>query len=276
VAARRETGRGRGDLFGGGGVEEEIATSAPPQATARGAGSSSFLGGGSGGDAGTQRSGLTGARDEHSVLFSLTALTNTSKGPSMPPSATSGGGSRNNEDSGLIDLNALARSQQQSRAAEAPAAPLATPFLFPAALGSMETFHAPESQKKWSMPMIIGGGLAVAGIAIALAIFAGGRKEEAPPLPAVSPVSSVAPEPPPPPMSAAAEASSSESPAPSAKVSAKKAGGGGARPNKPSAAPGGAGPTPPALPPPTPKAKSPCGCAGGDLQCQIRCSATGH
>jgi predicted Zn finger-like uncharacterized protein len=275
VAARRETARGRGDLFGGAAAEEEVATSAPPQASARGGASSSLLGGGgaSAADSAQQRSGLTGARDEHSVLFSLSALTNTAKPGSMPPMSGSASGARS-EDSGLIDLNALARSQQQARAAEAPPAPLATPFLFPAALGNVETFHTPETQKKSSMPMIIGGGLAVAGVAIALAIFAGAKKEESPPLPAAPTVSAAAPEPAPVQPAAAEPPPAESAPAASAKVAAKKVGGSGPRPNKPSAAPGGA-PAAPALPPPTPKAKSPCGCAGGDLQCQIRCSAMG-
>src|SRR5262249_13851526 len=131
-------------------------------------------------DAGGQRSGLTGARDEHSVLFSLSALTSGAKAPSAPPAGISPGSARN-EDSGLIDLNALATAQQASKVAE-EAAPLAapSPLLFPAALGTVEAPQAVDAKKKSSMPMIIGGGVAAAGIAIAVAIFAGGKKEEVP------------------------------------------------------------------------------------------------
>lgn len=270
MAARRETARGRGDLFGGGVVEEEVATSAP-HVSGRSSGSSSFGGGAGSGDAGTQRSGLTGARDEHSVLFSLNALTG--GGSPAAPAAPAASSSSRNEDSGLIDLNALAKAQQQSKPAEEVAALAApTPFLFPAALGTIEPIYTPEAQKKKSaMPMFIGGGLVVAGIAIAVAIFAGGKKEEAT-LPAAG-SASVAAEPitPPPPAAEPAPADSAPAAA-SAKVAAKKPGGGGGARK----APLSAGPATPALPAPAPKAKSPCGCAGGDLQCQIRCSATGH
>jgi predicted Zn finger-like uncharacterized protein len=269
VAARRETARGRGDLFGGGIVEEEVATSAPAHA-ARGGGSS-MLGGGSAGGA-TQSSGLTGARDEHSVLFSLNALTSGASAPSSPPA---GGGSTTasrTEDSGLIDLNALARSQQQSKASE-DVAPLAapTPFLFPAALGTVETFQTPEAKKKNAMPIYIGAGVAVAGVVIAIAMFAGGKKEEAPSSPALS----AAAEPSPPPAPVAAEPAPADSApvAASAKVATKKAPGGGVRSPKPGPV---AGPQTPALPTPAAKPRSPCGCASSDLQCQIRCSATGH
>jgi predicted Zn finger-like uncharacterized protein len=272
VAARRETARGRGDLFGGGVVEEEVATSAP--AAARGGGA--LLGAMSGGasvDTSAQRSGLTGARDEHSVLFSLTALTSGAKAPSAPPAPMPSSSSRN-EDSGLIDLNALAKAQQTAKAAE-EVAPLAapTPFLFPAALGTVETFQpSTPPQKKSSMPLIIGGGLAVAGIAIAIAIFAGGKKEEAPPPAAATASAAVEPTPPPPVASAEAAPADSAPAVASAKAAPKKPGGGGARAVKPGPAAVAATPLPTA----PPKPRSPCGCAASDLQCQIRCSAVGH
>ena len=266
VAARRETARGRGDLFGGRAAEEEVATSASAH-HGRGGGSS-MMGGGSTAGA-TQSSGLTGARDEHSVLFSLNALTSGASAPSSPP-ASGGSGSSRNEDSGLIDLNALAKSQQQSKASE-DVAPLVapTPFLFPSALGTVETFHAPETKKKSAVPLYIGIAVALGGVVIAIAMFAGGKKEEAPTLPAVS----AAAEPTPPaPVAADPAPAESAPPAASAKVAAKKPGGGGARAPKPGpqAAPQTALPTPAAKP------RSPCGCASSDLQCQIRCSATGH
>jgi predicted Zn finger-like uncharacterized protein len=274
VAARRETSRGRGDLFGGGvAVEEEVATSAPVHA-ARGGGG--MMGGMS--SASTAKgSGLTGARDEQSVLFSLSALTSGAKAPSAPPvamTASAPSTTSRNEDSGLIDLNALAKAQQASKAAE-EAAPLAapTPFLFPAALGTVETFQPAEQKKKsTSMAVIIGGGVGIAGIAIAIALAAGGKKEEVP-LPATT--ASALAEPAPAPAASAEPAPADSAPAvASAKSTPKKAPGGGGARAKPQG--GGATPSPATpLPPPAPKPKSPCGCASSDLQCQIRCSAVG-
>src|SRR6185295_10545085 len=94
-AARTGSGRGSAtDLFGGidkAGSEEDVMTSAPqPSAAAAPA-------------------LATGARNESSVLFSLSALTasgpigGSSRGSSPPAAADSKGG----EDSGLIDLKAL-------------------------------------------------------------------------------------------------------------------------------------------------------------------------
>jgi hypothetical protein len=276
-AARRDFGRAGGDLFAGGGAEDEVATSAPPQVLAR---SPTF---GSAPSAGVaQRSGSAlGTRDEQSVLFSLNALTGASKssGVSMPssPPATA-----RNEDSGLIDLNALAKAQQ-TRPAEDTALQFtaATPFMFPAALGTIETPHS-KAQGRSSMPLFIGGGVAVAALAIGIAIFAGGKKEEVSPMPAGAALSAVSP---PVEVPAATATGHEPSPADSAAAGAasaapakvvKKASGGARPAPKPAvgAVATGAAPAAPALPPPKPK--SPCGCAPGDLQCQIRCSATGH
>ncbi|HEX9297333.1 MAG TPA: zinc-ribbon domain-containing protein [Polyangiaceae bacterium] len=302
VAARRETGRGRSDLFGGAPVEEEVATSAAPQAHARAA--ASPLGVGSSA-ASTQSSGtgLTGARDEHSVLFSLSTLTGAAKaGPSTSsstPSSTSSSSSSpvfstassasssslssssssssstmaKNDDSGLIDLNALAKAQQAKAAAESMPPPVAapTPFLFPAALGNVETYQ-PEVQKKKSMRLLIGGGAAAFVLIIAIALFAGGSKEA--PLPAAAP-SATAPEPE---VTAAATAEPApvDSAAAAASAKAAKKAAGGSRPAAKAPAGGGAKPEAPAAPAPPPKPKSPCGCGPSDLQCQIRCSAVGH
>jgi CyaY protein len=76
-----------------------------------------------------------GTRDDQSVLFSLNALTGGQK-PAAAAASPMTGAARG-EDSGLIDLNALARAQQSRTAEEAsmqPAAP--TPLMFPAALGT--------------------------------------------------------------------------------------------------------------------------------------------
>jgi hypothetical protein len=256
-------------------VEEEVATSVPSHVLAQS--KSSF--GGAGGQVVAQTSGsMMGTRDEQSVLFSLNALTGGAKPPSPPASPITG--AARGEDSGLIDLNALALAQQSRTAEEASlqlAAP--SPFMFPAALGTVEAPQA-QAQTKSSMPLFIGGGIVVAGLAIAVAIFAGGKKEEVPPMPAEAALSAapVAPSEAPAATAAAAPAETA-APAESAtpgKVVKKAVGGGGGRP----AAKGAAATTPavatPATPLPPPKPKSPCGCAAGDLQCQIRCSATGH
>jgi predicted Zn finger-like uncharacterized protein len=277
AAARRETTRGRsGDLFGGGAAEEEVATSASPVvARATGAASGGGLGGGSGLGAAASGTSATGARDEQSVLFSLTALTSNTK-PAAPavasaPSATSS----RTEDSGLIDLNALAKAQA-ARPVEAapPAAPIGTPFLFPAALGSVEIPEPTEAKKKSSMPLIIGGGVAIAGLAIALALVATKKSDE----PAPAPVASVTAAPTPEPVATAAptatETAATASAAPDKAPAKRPGGGGGAKAAGPKA--GAAAQPTTALPPPPVKKASPCGCAAGDLQCQIRCSATGH
>jgi predicted Zn finger-like uncharacterized protein len=273
-AARREPARAA-DMFAQAPVEEEVATSVPSHVLAQS--KSSF--GGAGGQVVAQTSGsMMGTRDEQSVLFSLNALTGGAKPPSPPASPITG--AARGEDSGLIDLNALALAQQSRTAEEASlqlAAP--SPFMFPAALGTVEAPQA-QAQTKSSMPLFIGGGIVVAGLAIAVAIFAGGKKEEVPPMPAEAALSAapVAPSEAPAATAAAAPAETA-APAESAtpgKVVKKAVGGGGGRP----AAKGAAATTPavatPATPLPPPKPKSPCGCAAGDLQCQIRCSATGH
>ena len=279
VAARRETARGRGDFFGGAAAEEEVATSAPVHVTPRAA--SPGFGAASAASAAqtSTGSGLTGGRNEQSVLFSLSALTGPKAAAPVVPSSSSSSsyGAGKNDDSGVIDLGALAKAQAAKPAEAAPMAIAApSPFLFPAALGNVETFQTPDQQKKKSsMPLIIGGGVAVVLLGVAIFMF-GGKKKRIPPLPAGAALSAAAvvapPEPTPPP------AASAETPAPadSAPVAAnkggKKAGGGAARSSKPAAGAAAA----PATPLPPPKPKSPCGCAAGDLQCQIRCSATGH
>jgi predicted Zn finger-like uncharacterized protein len=272
-AARRDPGRGA-DMFARGQAEEEVATSVPAHVLAQSR--SSF--GGAGGQAVAQTSGsmTTGTRDEQSVLFSLNALTGGQKPAAAAPTAMPG--SARNEDSGLIDLKALAIAQQSRTAEEASIALAApAPFMFPAALGTVE---APKSiaPQKSSMPLFIGGGILVAGLAIAVAIFAGGKKEEVPPMPAEAALSAApmpVPEAP-----AAAAATTTPDPAPAdsapAKAAVKKAAGGGARPASKAATPTTPAVATPATPLPPPKPKSPCGCAASDLQCQIRCSATGH
>jgi predicted Zn finger-like uncharacterized protein len=282
VAARRETARGRGDLFGGSAPDEEVATSAPVQVTPRAASSGGGFGAASAAASAQTSSsgGLTGGRNEQSVLFSLSALTSAKAAPPTPAASSSSSGTAKNDDSGVIDLGALAKAQA-AKPAEAAPSPLAapSPFLFPAALGNVETFQpqAAEQKKKSNLPLIIGGVAVVGILAVVLVVFTG-KKEEVPPLPAgaaLSAATTVAPEPSAtaaPTPTAEASAAPADSSATGAAKATKKATGGGAAKPKPAAAAAAA----PATPLPPPKPKSPCGCAAGDLQCQIRCSATGH
>jgi predicted Zn finger-like uncharacterized protein len=267
--ARRDTGRAA-DMFARGQVdEEEVATSVPSHLLAQQQ-SPSF--GGVPPQVVAQRSGGMGTRDEQSVLFSLNALTGGAKPSAAPPAPNVG--SARGEDSGLIDLNALARAQQ-SRTAEEVSTQLAaaSPFMFPAALGTVEA--PPQAQTKSSMPLFIGGGIVVAGLAIAVAIFAGGKKDEVPPMPAEAALSAPLPTPEVPAATVAAPVDTA-APADSGPAKVVKKATGGARPATKAATPTTPAVATPATPLPPPKPKSPCGCAPGDLQCQIRCSATGH
>ena len=106
-AARRGGGRGQGaDLFGNvatAGGEEDVMTSAATSQS--GGGGGGFPSGGGGG--GLEEQKLTGQRNESSVLFSLSALTEGGKADSGPSAnrttATADG-------SGLIDIRALSQT----------------------------------------------------------------------------------------------------------------------------------------------------------------------
>ncbi|MBS2017296.1 MAG: zinc-ribbon domain-containing protein [Deltaproteobacteria bacterium] len=101
AAARRAAGRGQGaDLFGNAataGGEEDVMTSA---ATSGGA----SAGGGGGGGLDEQK--LTGQRNESSVLFSLSALTEGAKKEAGPANRTTAAA----DGSGLIDIRALSQT----------------------------------------------------------------------------------------------------------------------------------------------------------------------
>jgi predicted Zn finger-like uncharacterized protein len=100
-AARRGGGRGQGaDLFGNvasAGGEEDVMTSA----------ASGSAGHGGGGGAGLEEAKLTGQRNESSVLFSLSALTEggKSEAASAPNRTTA-----TSDGSGLIDIRALSQN----------------------------------------------------------------------------------------------------------------------------------------------------------------------
>ncbi len=102
-AARRGGGRGQGaDLFGNvasAGGEEDVMTSA--------ASGNAMHGGGGGGGAGMEEQKLTGQRNESSVLFSLSALT---EGGKAETAAAANRTTATSDGSGLIDIRALSQN----------------------------------------------------------------------------------------------------------------------------------------------------------------------
>ncbi len=294
AAARSAARAPAPDLFGGidaAGSEDDVATSAPDHSSSASRGSSGSLGLGSGGS-----SGSTGARNESSVLFSLSALTSAASRPSSRPIApVSASGAATREDSGLIDLKALTAAATKSEAA-APALPTAPPLISPLAapplgiaapLGGGLGAQAADlgmSQAKNKTGLYIGGGIAVAAIA-AVAIVFMLRPAPPPPAPPAAPIAATPPAPAPaptpaptpevtatPPSTGTAEAEEAPKPGAAAKPGAVyKKPSGGVAPKKPS---GGAAAAPADDKPAAPKPKkSACGCAPGDLQCAMRCAA---
>lgn len=284
AAARAGGGRGAtADLFGSfeaAGSEEDVATSAPAPVAAP----------------------ATGARNESSVLFSLSALTASAPAQTAPSASSAmsftaaskpAAGSATREDSGLIDLKALTASAEPAGApglgvGPAPlgiaplgmAAPLGTPL--GSGLGGVEAQIAPPAKSKTGL--FIGGGIAVAAIAIAIAIVAVSGKEPAPvaqPTTVAAPAPAPAPTPTPTQETTTAKApatgtASEDEKPPDDKTktaATQRPTGGYKRP------PSKAGPAPaPAAAPekkPPPKKSGGCGCAPGDLQCAMACAAKG-
>src|ERR1019366_3360950 len=221
AAVKREA-RAR-DLFGTGVAAEEVQTSAPavPQMM-----SSSQV------DDATGK--MTGQRNENSVLFSLAVLTKDAddRAPDEPAPKTS---SRNTEDSGLIDLKALAAKAESMRPpghneSNAFASPLG---LTPTPLGApMGVLGGPlgDAPPKSKLPLIIGGGAGIV-LLLVLGIVIGGKVAGSnTPAPDTSAAASAAA----PTATATAEPTATASatpeaaaPAPSASVAAKPKTGGG-------------------------------------------------
>jgi len=214
-------------------------------------------------------------RDENSMLFSLSALT--AKAATTAAASSSSKTSATKEDSGVIDLKALANSAgapaQSSGASDFMADhgslfPLGAPIAAPAPASISIPLPPPAPSKT---PIFIGIGVAVASLAIVGAFFAMKGSDKPPP---VETVQTAAPPPPPtveaaPPPTATVEASA----APSA--SAKKPGPRWTGTGKPSTGTGGAS-TAAAGATAAPTAKpNKCGCAPGDLMCAMKCSAGG-
>ncbi|MEZ4262064.1 MAG: zinc-ribbon domain-containing protein [Polyangiaceae bacterium] len=181
--AARRGGRGQGaDLFGGvaaAGGEEDVMTSA-----ASGGGGGGGGGGGAMGAA-VEDSKMTGQRNENSVLFSLSALTDSDKGPpasSNKTTATSDG-------SGLIDIRALSAGMGASDSSKDGArvddimnlsgggafgAALAAPILAPPALESPDAMGGGAQGEKNNKMLIFAilGGAALIAIGIIVAVIA--------------------------------------------------------------------------------------------------------
>ena len=288
--AARTAGRAPApDLFGGidaAGGEDDVATSAPEHRGGLGSSAASA-------SAGAGQSGGTGARNESSVLFSLSALTSAASRPSSRPVAPAAAptGAASREDSGLIDLKALTAAATKSEASAAPALTAAPLGLSPLAasplgmasplggggLGAHQAVDYGMPQQKSKTGLFIGGGIAVAAVAAVAIVF----MLRPPPPPPPAPIPVAAPTPPPAPTPAptpditaqppsTGTAQGEEAPKPGAKGGAiRRPGGGGVK------KPGGAAPAPAADAPaaaPKPK-RNPCGCAAGDLQCAMRCAA---
>jgi predicted Zn finger-like uncharacterized protein len=293
VRAAAKPGGGRGstaDLFGtfeSAGSESDVTTSArEPEPVAAPAPSPA-----------ASASGGTGARNESSVLFSLSALTAAAKPASTAASSSLGGVSSagpsgTKEDSGLIDLKALTAAADTPAAMPLTPAPLgmAPPLgLAPPLGGGVEAqIAAPTAQpSKSKTGIFIGAGIAVAAIVIAGAIII--TRQPPPPAPtAVATQPAPPPAPTPAPTPAPEEATTAKPPATGTgegdkdkapTAGAKKPTGGpvaGKAPvtsgDKKPPTTGGDKPASEKKPPAT---KTPCGCAPGDLQCAMKCAAKG-
>jgi predicted Zn finger-like uncharacterized protein len=251
----------------------------------------------------------TGARNESSVLFSLSALT-ASAGTSTnlmssPPKAITSP----QDDSGLIDLRALTAAAERTSDSQAGggglglgsplggaplgfAGPLAMPAAPNAAVLDMGLGHVDYPGKSNKTGLFIGGGIAVAAVVIALALI---LKPEPPrPVPSVDPrtlgvIPTAAPAPTvekQPELTAKAPATTSdEADAGPKKGTPKQAGGGKWRPptrskgakgggeEKGSSSSSSGSSAPGAAPKPKTPSAGACGCAPGDLMCNMRCSA---
>jgi predicted Zn finger-like uncharacterized protein len=226
----------------------------------------------------------TGERNENSVLFSLAVLTQNAD--QRAPTADSGA----SDDSGLIDLKALAAKTESMR----PSAGSADASVFSAPFGGMQQLSAPigaidaplgEAQGKSRTPLyvvlaiagvlLVGGGGMILGARVMGAGPAPMPSASALAMPSATASASAEPEP----SATASATASAASTASSAPVAVKPrpvpmGGGASPRPAAAAARPAGASPggdsTPAAAPAPAPK-KGDCGC-NGDLMCLMKCS----
>jgi predicted Zn finger-like uncharacterized protein len=297
AAARRDPARrGAQDLFSARGPEEmAVATSAPSYSN----------GSAHAAPARPPAAALPGQREENSMLFSLSALTakvGSSASPSSAPAALSARPvttARDREDSGIIDLKALAAAAQATQSsAQQPStssflpdtglfplgAPVtSSPIAAPPVVSSAET---PQTKSKTPLFIGVGAVVAVGAIVGAFLFMKGGPPPPAPVAAAAETASDTPTASAPVAATVAPTASAVASAAPTASASATAAavvakggrgggaprGGGAAAPKGGgAAAPAGGGAAAPAAPA-TPK-KGGCGCAAGDLMCAMKCSA---
>jgi predicted Zn finger-like uncharacterized protein len=272
---------GASDHFGastvamsGGGLSSGGGYDAPPAARQSDGTTGGFFSG-SGGAGLASAPAVGGGGAENSAIFSLNMLT--AKVDDPVPAPTSG----TTEDSGLIDLKALAAGMggDEGGIAAQPADGGLFPLGAPMAAGpSMATpsIPAPAAGSGGNRSIVIGLGLAVVVLGAAL-VFIMVRDSGPPPAPTTVAQPEPAPTPTPTPEPTAATpttAVADASAAPSATASAKVAVGRPIGPPKPGGAPIAqpkSGPKGPPSPPPPP-AKGKCGCAADDLMCHMRCS----
>ncbi len=267
-AARRDAGRRGGDLFSGG--------------MSDGAGLSASV------------SSQAGKRDENSVLFSLSSLTSAA----APPTPTRSTTTATKEDSGLIDLKALAAAGPSSPTAAAPPVetiglfPLGAPVLAPPAAAAIAAplSLAPPQQKSSNMVLIMVMGIALFG-AIAVAVFFAVKGSSTQPTAtATSQSMAQAQQTTAPAETAAQTAQTTQTAAPTdsaslAAASATASAGAKTAPLQGHPGPGPAphpgvtppGPTPTPTPTPTPHpAGAACPCPPGDLMCAMQKCAGKH
>ncbi len=195
-AARRGGGRGQGaDLFGNvasAGGEEDVMTSA-----ATGGGGMH----GGGGGAGLEEQKLTGQRNESSVLFSLSALT---EGGKSDAAAASNRTTATSDGSGLIDIRALSQNMGSDDKKDTNArvddimnlsgggafgAALAAPILAPPPLEMSNDAYAQgggdsgRSNKMLMIAIIAGAAMIAIGIVVAVVL----ARPSVPPVDALNP-----------------------------------------------------------------------------------------
>jgi predicted Zn finger-like uncharacterized protein len=225
-----------------------------------------------------------GERNENSVLFSLAMLTKTAD----IPASSDGSTASTEDDSGLIDLKALAAKTESLR----PGA-MTADAAFSAPLGSMQPLGAPlgaivaplgDVSRKSRLPAVIGVSallvfLLAAGVAIGVK-WAGARPPvqiATAPVVAEPTATASAPADTAPAASVAASASQAVATAPPTATAARHVGGGGTATVHPQSVGSKAATAPnsgaaaEAPPPPPKKAGGDCGC-NGDLMCLMKCS----
>jgi predicted Zn finger-like uncharacterized protein len=243
----------------------------------------------------------TGARNESSVLFSLSALTSSASTsrPSVPAPAASAGVM--SEDSGLIDLKALTAAAEATAHAPAAVAPIQTPLaaspLGMAPLGAPAAYAGgfgggigasipPHAAKGNNNALIIGGFLFAAIVAAAAIMTLGGGEEEqpvAPPAPVAAPLPAPAPEPAPIPTAQSEGLPTSDAKPPSTGTeddeSAPKKPSGtqkkptGSKPATSASSSSSSSPSPSPSPAPAPAPSvGKCGCKKDDLMCLMNCA----